>query len=113
MDARKQFNFFIFFVQKILEIAHFRLQRPNPLLQRLGVSSRKRSSTQLVASLALESDRGALAAARADAVASDFFAPTSIAGLGNTALGVVAHLDHFHRQDARHGGDLSRVVYRK
>lgn len=87
----------VLLIEEVLEISHLGLQRAHPILERLCVSSGEGATAEFVAGLALETDVGTLGAARSNAVATDLLASTAIAGLGDTALGAVAHLDDFHR----------------
>jgi hypothetical protein len=104
VDAREHVDLLVLFVEQVLELAHFRLQEADSLLERLGVSAREGAPAELVARLALESDVGALGAAGADAVAAYFLGATAVACLGDAGLAVGADLDHLHGQNSRHGG---------
>lgn len=108
MNLREHVDLLVLTIQEIFQLLDLRFQGSNSLFQRLGISSRKSSSTQLVACLAFEPHIGALGATRCDAVASNLFAPTSVAGLGNPALGAGSNLDHFHGQNAWHGSSHIR-----
>lgn len=102
MNAGEHVDLLIFLVEQLLELAHFGLQHAHTLLERLGVTPGEGATAELVAGLALESNVGALRAARADAVATYFLGATSVAGLSNAGLAVGADFDHFHRQNSRH-----------
>lgn len=104
MDARQDIDFLVLLVQQTLQIPDFRFQRSHALLQRFRVSSGKGATAEFVAGFALETDVGALRAAWPNAVATDLFTSAAITGLGDTALGGVADLDHFHRKNAGHFG---------
>lgn len=98
-------DLFVLLIQQIFQVANLSLQDPDPLLQTFGVSSGECTPAQLVAGLALEPDVGTLRAAWSYPIASDLLAPTSITGLGDSALRAGSHLDDLHRQNARHIGD--------
>jgi len=102
MHLRQHIDLLILFVQQVLQFPHFRLERAYSLLQRLGVSTRECSSTELVARLALEAHVGTLRAAWPDAIAAYLLAAAAITGLGNPALRIRPNLDHLHRQYPRH-----------
>ncbi len=86
----------ILLIQQILQFANFSFEGTHSFFKRLGISARERSSTQLVAGLALEADIGALGATRPNAIASYLLTSAAVAGLGNATLGSGSHLDHFH-----------------
>lgn len=103
MYPREHVDLLIFLVQQVLQVSDFGLQSSHTLLQRLGIATREGSAAQFVARFTLETDIGALCAARANTITSDLFASTSITGLSNPALCTGAtDLDHFHGQDTRH-----------
>lgn len=102
MDARKHVNLLVFLVEQLLEFAYFGLEHAHALLERLGVSSGKGATAELVAGLALESNVGALRAARADAVAAYFLGAASVTCLSNAGLAVGADLDDLHGQNSGH-----------
>jgi hypothetical protein len=102
MHLGQHVDLLVLLIQQILQFPHFGLQRTYSLLQRFGISTRERSSTELVAGLALEADVGTLRAAGSYAIAAYLLAATAITGLGNPALRTRPNLDHFHRKYARH-----------
>lgn len=104
MQARENVDLLILFVEETFQFPHFGFQCPYAVLQRLCIASREGTTAELVARAALEADVGTLGAAGPDAIAANLFTSTSIAGLGNAALGAVAHADHLHRDNARHCG---------
>lgn len=106
MYTREHINLLILFIQQVLEIPNFRLQGAHSFLQRLGISTRESTATELVASFAFEADIGALCTTGTDAVATDFLASATITGLGDTTLRAVPDLDHFHRENSRHVGRM-------
>lgn len=113
MDSREHIDLFVLLIQQVLEIPDFRLQRAYSFLQGFGVAARESATTQFIARFALEANVGALSATWSDAVTTDLLASASITGLGNTTLGAVADLDHFHRKNSRHfGGMLWRICLR-
>ena len=104
MHLGEHINLLILLVQQVLQLPHFSLQRAHSLLQGFRISTRKCSSAELIARLALEADVGTLRAAGADPIAAYLLAAAPITGLGNSALRIRPNLDHFHRQDSRHLG---------
>ncbi len=97
MDAREHVDLLVLFVEQVLELAHFGLETSDAVFQRLCVTSRKSSPTQLVARLALEPDIGALRTAWSYAVTPDLLAATPVTGLCDPTRRSAPHANHLHR----------------
>lgn len=104
MYPREHVNLFVLLVEQLFELACLGLEDPHALLQGLGVAPGEGATAELVAGLALKADIGALCAAGADSVAAYLLGSTSVAGLGDAGLAVGPDFDHFHGQNAGHGG---------
>ena len=111
MKSGQHVDFLVLLVQQVLEFANLGFQSAHPFLQRLCVTSRKGTTAQFVASLALKADVQTLCATWADTVASDFLGATSVASLSDAGLGAGADLDHFHGQDAWHDGGGMECIF--
>jgi hypothetical protein len=111
VNPRQNIDLLVLLIQKILQLLHLCLQRPDTVLERLCISTREGSTTQLIAGLALESHARALRTAWADAIAADLLTSATIAGLGNTTLGAVSDFDHLHGEYSRHDGAMEVYVY--
>jgi len=110
MDPGEYVDFLVLLIEQLLQLPHLRLQLSYPFLQRLGVSTWKRSTTELIARLAFESNIDALCATRSDAVASNLLRPAAVASLGYTRLVACAHFDNLHRKYSRHFGRCLTVT---
>jgi len=103
MHSRQHIDLFIFLVQEIFQLPYFQFQRSNSILQRLGITSWKRSPAKFIGRLALKGDVLALRARGRQSITSYFLTPASVTGLGDTHLIVdSSDLDHLHGQYARH-----------
>lgn len=103
MNPRKNVDFLILLVQQVLQLLHFRFQRPHPFFQRLRISSRESPSAKLVACFALEAHIRTLRTAGGNAVTSYFLASTSVTGLRDPTLCTRPNFYDFHRKNSRHG----------
>lgn len=108
MHPGEDIDLLVLLIEQVLELAHLGLERPDPLLEGLGVATRKGASAELVAGAALEPHRGALRACRAHSVTADLLASTTIARLRDAALRSRPDLDDLHGQDARHDETTGR-----
>ena len=86
MNSRKHIDLLVLLIEQLLQLADLCLQESYALLERLGVTSGKCATAELVAGLALKTNVGALCATWANAIAAYLLRTASIAGLCDAGL---------------------------